>query len=95
MIHHDGRVRKGAREIGELQMLRVIDHRVEGELARRQQRKALAKTAVLHESPRRGIAPGVQLLIGVPLRDEADAAETSAAGGDLRIERFRRPDAGP
>ena len=89
MVHHAGRVREGARELGQLGVLRVIDHRVERKPARRQRRKARAESAILHQSARGLVAAGIQLFVGVPLGDEADAAEAPAAGCDLGIEHRR------
>ena len=75
---------------GQFQDLRMIDHRVETQLPRCQRRQGRAEIRVLHEAARHGITAGVELFVCVPFGGEANAAEASAAGCDLRIEALAR-----
>ena len=84
-----GHVRAGARKVGQLQYLRVIDHRVEAQLARPQRGVALAEIGIAHHPGRHDVARGVQRLVGVPLGADANAAKAPAAGRDLRVEHLR------
>ena len=86
MVQADMRVRERARQCGQLIDLRMIQPCIERQVQRRQAGEAFAERLVRHQLRRRGVGRVHQHAVGVPGGDVADAAETPAAGADMRLQ---------
>ena len=86
MVQHDLGFREGAREIDEIPELGVEHPRFEGEIERRQCRKALAPGTVDVEAFAGAGGEDPEARILVPGRAVPDAAETSAGQDDVLLQ---------
>ena len=78
--------REGAREVGELVDLRMIEPGVEGQPEAAEHGEALAEGLVGEQAGRRAVGGIADGGIRVPGGDVADAAEAVAAGTDVRLQ---------
>src|SRR5690242_1940738 len=83
MIEADPRARKGAGEIGEFAELMIEQPAIEAEVQRRQAGKTLAKGRIEQQALRPLRIDAGDILVGIPGRRVANAAEAAVAGGDL------------
>ena len=87
VVHHDARLRKRARQVGELRNLRVVKPGVEAEVHRHQPCEAPAEFAVRHLPCRRARQQaGIEFLVA--RGDVADAPEAAGACGHMGFQHF-------
>jgi hypothetical protein len=83
MVEDDGCLREGARQLGKLHQLRVVEPRFEGELQRRQARNPARQVASAIWPFGEFVRPRENVSLGVPDHRMANAAEAAVTGGDL------------
>ena len=79
VVEDDGDAGKGAREAGQFQNLRVVDHGVERQLTRLQCGEAGTKLRFRHQPARHNVTARVQRRVGVPFGGDAYAAKSPCA----------------